>query len=101
MNHRISRYIWIIVIILFLFLWVNRHDMPRIFRSNPDPESLDFNQPRDNNRQAPTIISNDEKINIDVFEKVHPAVVNIVATTLSVNFWMGSSPEKDRDPVLS
>lgn len=94
MNHRITRYIWLILIILFLFLWVSRHDMPRIFRSNPDPESLDFNQPRDNSRQAPTIISNDEKINIDVFEKVHPAVVNIVATTLSVNFWMEIIPRE-------
>jgi len=40
------------------------------------------------------IVSSDEKINIDVFEKVHAAVVNIATTTLSVNFWMQVIPSQ-------
>jgi putative serine protease PepD len=94
MNNRASRYIWFILIILFILFWVSRKDITRIFQSKPKPESLEFNQPRSDNAQTPTIISADEKINIEVFEKVHPAVVNIVATTLSVNFWMEIIPQE-------
>jgi putative serine protease PepD len=94
MNNRASRYIWFFLIIFFIFIWANRKDIPRIFQSKPKPESLEFNQISDSNRQVPTVISGDEKINIEVFEKVHPAVVNIVATTLSVNFWMEIIPRE-------
>ncbi|MBN1848970.1 MAG: trypsin-like peptidase domain-containing protein [Deltaproteobacteria bacterium] len=94
MNRRTGRYIWIVLIILFIVLWANRNELSRIFQSSPDPESLEFNKPHDHNEKTPTIISNDEKINIDVFEKVHPAVVNIVATTLGVNFWLEIIPRE-------
>jgi putative serine protease PepD len=39
-------------------------------------------------------MSPDEKINTEVFEKVHKAVVNIVATTLSMNFWLEITPRE-------
>lgn len=93
MANKISKFIWIILIVFAIFLWLNWKDIPSIFRLKPSPESLDFNQPRARNESIPVIVSKDEQVNIDVFEKVHPAVVNIVATTLSVNFWMEVIPQ--------
>lgn len=93
MNKR-SRYVWIILIIIVILIWVNWRDISGIFRSRPNPESLEFNRPSPQTGSTPIIISGDEKINIDVFDKVHPAVVNIVATTLSVNFWMEIIPRE-------
>jgi S1-C subfamily serine protease len=40
------------------------------------------------------IVSNDELININVFEKVHAAVVNIATTSLSVDFFMQVTPQQ-------
>jgi len=40
------------------------------------------------------VVSSDEVINVNVFEKVHAAVVNIATTTLSVNFWMQVTPQQ-------
>ncbi len=89
-----SQYVWIILIILAILIWLNRHDISEIFHARPNAESLEFNQPRQQTDLTSIIVSGDEKINIDVFEKVHPAVVNIVATTLGVNFWMEIIPRE-------
>ncbi|MBN1628051.1 MAG: trypsin-like peptidase domain-containing protein [Deltaproteobacteria bacterium] len=40
------------------------------------------------------IVSSDEAINVNVFEKVHTAVVNIATTSLSYNFWMQVVPQQ-------
>jgi putative serine protease PepD len=69
------------------------------FGSPSDPRrvtdrSLDFNLPRQDEPPRPIVVSADEQINTDVFEKVHPAVVNIVATTLAMNFWMELIPRE-------
>jgi serine protease Do len=40
------------------------------------------------------VVSSDEVINVNVFEKVHAAVVNIATTTLSYNFWMQVIPQQ-------
>ena len=94
MTNRLSRYIWLILIILAVFIWMNRDGIYRVLQPRPSAESLEFNQPRSLAEPTQIIVSKDEKINIDVFEKVHPAVVNIVATTLSVNFWMEIIPRE-------
>jgi len=94
MYNRISRYIWLILIILFIFLWFKRDDIFRGFQSRPSPESLDFNRPKDVSQQVKTALSSDESVNIGVFERVHPAVVNIAATTLGINFWMEIIPRE-------
>lgn len=94
MTNRTTRYVWLVLIILFILIWMNRNDLFRSFRSRPVAESLQFNQPDTELATRATVVSADEKINIDVFEKVHPAVVNIVATTLSVNFWMEITPRE-------
>lgn len=40
------------------------------------------------------VVSSDEVINVNVFEKVHAAVVNIATTTLSVDFFMQVTPQQ-------
>ena len=40
------------------------------------------------------VVSGDEVINVNVFEKVHAAVVNIATTTLSVDFFMQVTPQQ-------
>jgi putative serine protease PepD len=94
MFNRYNRFVWLIIIILFIVIWYNRDNFIKYFNKNPSADSLDFNNPNINNENITIIESKDEKINIDVFEKVHPAVVNIAATTLSVNFWMQVIPRE-------
>jgi len=40
------------------------------------------------------VVSSDEVINVNVFEKVHAAVVNIATTTLSVDFFRQITPQQ-------
>ena len=94
MYKRISKSIWLTLIIILIFLWFNRNAVHKILRPRPSAESLEFNNPRNILESSPTVVSTDEKINIEVFEKVHQAVVNIVTTTLSLNFWMEMIPRK-------
>jgi len=94
MIKKLGKYLWLILIILAIFIWLNRDDLYRAIGPRPSAESLEFNQPRNLSEPRPTIVSKDEEINIDVFEKVHPAVVNIAATTLSYNFWMEIIPRE-------
>ena len=94
MNNKHRKTIWVIIILIALFIWYNKNEIGHILRPRPDANSLEFNQPANPSEPKSTIVSTDEKINIDVFEKVHPAVVNIAATTLSVNFWMEMIPKE-------
>jgi putative serine protease PepD len=92
--NRFTRYTWIILVILFILIWVNKDGIYRLLRPRPTAESLDFNRPSNNAETTSIILSTDEKINMDVFEEVHPAVVNIAATTLRRNFWMEIIPQE-------
>ncbi|MFC1532607.1 S1C family serine protease [Thermodesulfobacteriota bacterium] len=94
MTDKLRKYIWLILIILLILIWANKDDLLRVLRSRPNAESLEFNKQQDLLEPRPVIVSKDEEINIDVFEKVHPAVVNIVATTLSINHWMQIIPKE-------
>jgi len=94
MSNRFGKYLWLIIIILLILIWINRGDLSRILRPRPSADSLEFNRSKNISDNRPIIVSRDEEINIDVFQKVHPAVVNIVATTLSVNFWMQIIPRE-------
>jgi len=89
-----TKFILIGVILLLLFLWSKKDDTFRFFGSSPTAKSLDFNASETDAESKPLIVSTDEKINIDVFEKVHPAVVNIATTTLGMNFWMEVIPRQ-------
>ena len=86
--------LWIIIICLAVILWFIRNEFLPLPDKRLDPESLDFNLPLDEYIHKPVIISADEKINIEVFEKVHKTVVNIATTTLGLNFWMEIIPKQ-------
>ena len=92
MDKKFGKFIWLALIILAIYIWTNKDDLSLDLNSRPNPESLEFNKPQSLPDNRPIVVSRDEEINIDVFEKIHPAVVNIVATTLSVNFWMQIIP---------
>jgi len=94
MFNRYNRYVWFIIIILLIVIWYNKDNFIKYFDKEPNADSLDFNKPSIKNDNITIIESKDEKINIDVFEKVPPAVVNIAATTLSINFWMEVIPRE-------
>ncbi|MBW1781565.1 MAG: trypsin-like peptidase domain-containing protein [Deltaproteobacteria bacterium] len=89
-----TKFILIGVILLLLFLWFNKDEPSRFFDARPTAKSLDFNASDKESASRPIVVSADEKINIDVFEKVHPAVVNIATTTLGMNFWMEIIPRQ-------
>jgi putative serine protease PepD len=89
-----SNYLWLAIIVILLLFWSKREDLFFFQNSRPSAESLDFNKPDNNSDSGPLIVSADEEINTKVFEKVHPAVVNIATTTLSVNFWMEIIPRE-------
>jgi len=94
MNNKISRYLWLVLIILMVLIWGNRKNIYRVFQTRSSAESLEFNRVQNLTEKRPTVVSRDENINIEVFKNVHPAVVNIVATTLGVNFWMEIIPKE-------
>lgn len=89
-----SKYLWLAIIILLLLFWSKREDLFLFVQSRPNAESLDFNRPINDSESRPLIVSVDEEINTKVFDKVHPAVVNIATTTLSMNFWMEIIPRQ-------
>jgi len=75
-------------------MWFKKDEPSRFFNPRPPAQSLDFNVPENDDANRPIVLSTDEKINIDVFQKVHPAVVNIATTTLGMNFWMEIIPRQ-------
>jgi S1-C subfamily serine protease len=89
-----TKFLLIGVTLVVIFLWSIKDDTSRFFSSSPTAKSLQFNTSETDEESRPIIISADEKINIDVFEKVHPAVVNIATTTLGMNFWMKVIPRQ-------
>ena len=94
MTHDKTKFILIGAILVLAFLWFKKDEPGRFPDSRPTAKSLDFNAPESDGKTRPVIVSADEKINIDVFEAVHPAVVNIATTTLGMNFWMEIIPRQ-------
>ncbi len=94
MTHDKTKFILIGAILVLAFLWFKKDEPGRFPDSRPTAKSLDFNAPESDGKTRPVIVSADEKINIDVFEAVHPAVVNIATTTLGMNFWMEIIPQQ-------
>ena len=89
-----AKFILIGAILLLVFMWFKKDQPSRFFDSRPTAKSFDFNASETDVKGRPIVVSADEKINIDVFEKVHPAVVNIATTTLGMNFWMEIIPRQ-------
>ena len=89
-----TKYIWLILILGFLFLSTRNEEISFFSSRNPGAETLDYNRDTTQGDARTTIVSSDEKINMDVFEKSHGAVVNIATTTLGMNFWMEVIPQR-------
>jgi serine protease Do len=87
-----NKTIWFVLLLIFLFLWFRNEKGGFFPEKRPAVESLDFVTAQKEMVAQPAVYSSDEKINVEVFEKVHPAVVNIASTTLSMNFWMEVIP---------
>ncbi len=84
---------WILMLFaLLLTLWGQWEKISLAVVDSPSAQELDFNRPEKLDR--PLVISPDEKITTDVFEQVHEAVVNIAATTLTMNYWRNIIPKQ-------
>ena len=94
MSRYSTKTVWLVLLFIFLFLWFKKEDRSFFPEKRPTVESLDFNTPEPLMVAQPAVYSSDEKINVDVFEKVHPAVVNIASTILGMNFWMEVIPRQ-------
>ncbi len=94
MMDRSGKYLIFIVILISIFIWLKKDDLSILMGIRPEASALDFNRSTAESINRHVIVSSDEEINIRVFEKVHPSVVNIVTTTLSVNFWRQIIPRE-------
>jgi len=94
MSRYSTKTVWLVLLFIFLFLWFKKEDRSFFPEKRPTVESLDFNVPEPSMVAQTAVYSSDEKINVDVFEKVHPAVVNIASTILGMNFWMEVIPRQ-------
>lgn len=94
MTNSRRKYIWLALILLFLLFWSNREELSSFFESRPRAEYLDFNRPKGNAEFGAIVVSSEEKIHMEVFERVHRAVVNIATTTLGMNFWLEIIPRQ-------
>ena len=81
--------------VLFLLIWAvfQMEPLEELLERRPDPEDLAFNRESPDDSTRPIVVSADAKINVDVFRAVGPAVVNISATTLRLNYWMEAIPQ--------
>ncbi|MBI4776428.1 MAG: trypsin-like peptidase domain-containing protein [Deltaproteobacteria bacterium] len=85
--------LWVAVLCVLILALFDKLDLGGLFSGRPKPTELAFNQITPESK-PPIVVSADEQINQDVFEKAYKAVVNIVATTLRVNFWMEVIPQQ-------
>ena len=95
MDRRILKQIILVIILLLIFIWIKKDALltyAGFGPATPSAEALDFNKNSNKIDKSPVIISNDEEINIRVFEQAHPAVVNISSVTLSYNSWLQIVP---------
>ncbi len=89
------RFLLVILLIIIMGIVVFRYgSVSEFLKKRPDAAELAFNKTPESGEKRPIIMSADEKINIDVFREARPSVVNIVATTLRMNFWMSVIPQE-------
>ncbi|NIQ02754.1 MAG: trypsin-like serine protease [Nitrospinaceae bacterium] len=85
---------WITILIVISVLITNWEFIRWRWLGSPALEDLDFVRLDGKPEPGPRIVSSDEQITIDVFGKVHRSVVNIAATTLTMNFWNQITPQQ-------
>ena len=94
MPSKYQKYLWFIFIFSSVSLFSNWDGRLLPLRTPPSAEAFETNLPEVHSEARAVIISPDEKINTEVFEKIHPAVVNIATVTLSMNFWLEVIPNE-------
>ena len=94
MPHNKQKHLWLAFIISLLVFCSSKNNSFFAQEATPAAEALDFNRTGSDQDSRPLIVSPDEKITTEVFEKVHPAVVNIATMTLSYNFWLEVIPSE-------
>ncbi len=86
--------LWILSVVLAAYLlhqvWP---ELQLRLGGRPDVTELDFTRIQALPAGAAPVISSDEKINMDVYDRVHKAVVNISTTTMRLNFWRQVVPQ--------
>ncbi len=85
-------FIWAIFLIVFSILINHWEKISLQVFGPPTAFDLDFNKEQEG--PAVRLVSKDEMITTDVFEKNYPVVVNISATTLTINFWQQIIPKQ-------
>ena len=78
----------------FSFLFKNWSQTEFHLWNSPGGLELDFNRISAASETRPIIVSPDEKITTEVFQKSHKSVVNIVTTSLGMNFWRQVIPQQ-------
>ena len=87
-------FIWIVILIGVSYVYTHWDRIQWALWSPPVLEDLDFIQTKEDSKSRPQIISSDEKVTMEVFTKNHGSVVNIAATTLTMNFWNQIIPQQ-------
>ena len=84
-----------LLLILFGFslLFNNWNQTELYFWNSPSGQQLDFNRILATSETRPIIVSPDEKITTEVFQKSHKSVVNILTTSLGMNYWHQVIPQ--------
>ena len=85
---------WTVILILVSMIITNWEEIKLDLFGRPAMTELDFIRTANKPDNRPTIISRDEQITTKVFEDVHRAVVNIAATTLTMNYWNQVIPQQ-------
>jgi len=85
--------LWFSVLLLAGWTYQNWGWVDLVLSGTPRAEELDFNR-SGKGAPPPVAFSGDEQVNVDVFARVHEAVVNIAATTLTMNFWRQIVPQQ-------
>ncbi len=87
-------FFWTIMALCFSVIYDNWDRISLKYFGPPEISDLDFNKPARETNQSIRLVSQDEEITTRVFEQTHEAVVNIAATTLSMNFWRQIIPKQ-------
>ena len=85
---------WMVVLLVGSHVYANWDWIKIDLIGRPAVQQLDFIQVGNQSENRPLVISRDEQITTKVFEDVHQAVVNIAATTLTMNYWNQVIPQQ-------
>ncbi|GJL77291.1 MAG: 2-alkenal reductase [Nitrospinaceae bacterium] len=96
LNHEFNKkfLLFLVFLLIVSYAYTNWDWIKLSLFGRPSIEQLDFIKAEADSEQRSRVITREEQITTEVFERVHPAVVNIVATTLTMNFWNQVIPQR-------